>query len=671
MQKLLRTVITAMHSPIILLLFVASASVGSEDITNIDKSIEMKIKNGVVQMNIINRIMILNLTKNDGENMINVLYTKTPLGVLQNPFIFDESCGANKICVRSGKVLHTIIQASTNSEIVEVIRNVSNPSAEIIDCYQFTDGTQWFGGPQVRYQHWPIQHMYYDEEPYLPTHPMNMALAERYWLSGKGVYLYVSEKNSLFIDQNNYKDKYLCLIAKNKAPYRHRESIQLNYELGVFANPKSAHEYMVTTHLGKPNGYPNERMIRYPIWSTWARYKANVTEKVVETFADEIIANRFNNSQLEIDDNWETCYGSAVFNPTKFPNVTALVQRLKKKGFRVTLWIHPFINKDCEPAYSTALNNSYFVKSINGRVQMQWWQGQNAAAIDFTNPKAVSWWVARLKLLQESGIDSFKFDAGEGSWLPQVASLNGSLDLQPGIYTRDYAKALSANFDDNIEVRVGWRTQELPIFVRMIDKDTKWTWNNGLPTLITTLLQMNLNGYVHVLPDMIGGNGYLDGSLNGTEYPSKELFIRWLQANVFMPSLQYSFVPWDFDNETITICRKYTELHAEYTPTILKHMQQAITNGTPVNPPIWWIDPTNKEAHKINDEYLLGDSILVAPVIEEGAVTRDIYLPAGIWLDPKREVISIGPKWLRNYSAPLDILPYFIRAKPVITHSAN
>lgn len=123
------------------------------------------------------------------------------------------------------------------------------------------------------------------------------------------------------------------------------------------------------------------------------------------------------------------------------------------------------------------------------------------------------------------------------------------MDIQPGIFTKDYVTTLAKNFDDNIEVRVGWRSQELPIFVRMIDKDSTWTWNNGLPTLITTLLQMNLNGYVHVLPDMIGGNGYLNGALNGTVYPPKELFIRWLQANVFMPSLQYSFVPWDFDNE--------------------------------------------------------------------------------------------------------------------------
>jgi len=175
--------------------------------------------------------------------------------------------------------------------------------------------------------------------------------------------------------------------------------------------------------------------------------------------------------------------------------------------------------------------------------------GSDAATIDFTNPKAATWWMARLKRLQNLGIDTFRFDGGEVSFLPQVPMLNGALELQPGIFTQEYVRKLATNFDRNIDVRVGWLTQDLSIFVRMIDKDTRWTWNNGLPTVITTLLQMNLNGYVYVLPDVVGGNGYVNGGFNGTEYPSKEIFIRWLQANVFMPSLQYSFVPWDYDNE--------------------------------------------------------------------------------------------------------------------------
>lgn len=153
--------------------------------------------------------------------------------------------------------------------------------------------------------------------------------------------------------------------------------------------------------------------------------------------------------------------------------------------------------------------------------------------------------------LKELGIDSFKFDAGEISWLPQVPNLQtGPKDLQPGIYTTEYANALAERFDDRIELRVGFRSQKLPVFVRMIDKDSRYTRTNGLPTLITTLLQMNMNGYVFVLPDMIGGNGYGDNNpLEESVLPSKDLFIRWLQANVFMPSLQFSFVPWQYDDE--------------------------------------------------------------------------------------------------------------------------
>nr|XP_050851582.1 myogenesis-regulating glycosidase isoform X1 [Vespula vulgaris] len=625
--------------------------------------VERNIRNAVVTVEVNQNVATLRICRNsDGKDSCtrNVLHTQSP-DLLKGPVLIDLDCGTDNICLKNDGVTHTVIKLATNSDIITVSRTVKDSNAKLIDCYELGDDTEWFGGPQLRYQHWPIQHMYYEEEPYLPSHPVNMAVAERYWLSGKGTYIYVDLKDPLFLDQNNYMDKYICLVAKNKGPYRHRESITLNYEIGVFRNPRVAHEYVVNNHLGKPTGHPNERMIKHPIWSTWARYKANISEYPVEDFALEIIQHGFNNSQLEVDDNWETCYGSAEFDRSKFPFPIRLTDILHYRGFRVTLWIHPFINKNCEPAYSTALKNSYFVKSTTGKVDMQWWQGAEAATIDFTNPEAVKWWVARLKVLEGYGIDSFKFDAGEPSWLPQISSLNSSLDIQPGIFTKDYVTTLAKNFDDNIEVRVGWRSQELPIFVRMIDKDSTWTWNNGLPTLITTLLQMNLNGYVHVLPDMIGGNGYLNGALNGTVYPPKELFIRWLQANVFMPSLQYSFVPWDFDNETVAICKKYTDLHAAITPLILDRMNESIKTGAPLNPPIWWVDPTDKTAHKINDEYLLGEEILVAPVIEEGAVSRDIYLPKGLWKDASDNNTYVGPGWVRNYDAPLDKLPYFYR----------
>lgn len=120
----------------------------------------------------------------------------------------------------------------------------------------------------------------------------------------------------------------------------------------------------------------------------------------------------------------------------------------------------------------------------------------------------------RLRLLQEQhGIDNFKFDAGETSWAPQVPVLSGDPEEAPNQLTADYVRTC-AIFGDLIEVRSGFRyrkyiafyfvaikqfntfrTQDLPVFVRMIDKDSTWGVNNGLYTLVTTLLQMNLNGY--------------------------------------------------------------------------------------------------------------------------------------------------------------------------------
>lgn len=102
-------------------------------------------------------------------------------------------------------------------------------------------------------------------------------------------------------------------------------------------------------------------------------------------------------------------------------------------------------------------------------------------------------------------------------------------------------------------------------------------------------------GYPLVLPDMIGGNGY------NNRPPNKEMFIRWLQANVFMPSLQYSFVPWDYDEETILISHTFTNLHAKYTGVIMERFKLASERGDPVNPPIWWVAPDDRVAQYIND----------------------------------------------------------------------
>uniref|UniRef100_A0A336MDN0 CSON014090 protein n=1 Tax=Culicoides sonorensis TaxID=179676 RepID=A0A336MDN0_CULSO len=573
--------------------------------------------------------------------------------------VFIPNKNGFEIMGNDRRILFEITVDTADFVEFNVFRNLNNYETNLNssrDCISLdNDNVHWYGGPEQNYQqYWPIEKQKYDDYDYIPKELDYMAIAERYWLNSKGSYIYFSFDTPLFVTQ--IPNKSLCLSAEKKLPYNtESSSFVSNYFIGVGQNPKETHLKAIELHLKKPSGIPDERMATHPIWSTWARYKRDIDEKLVEDFADEIIKNGFDNSQIEIDDFWEECYGSLTVNKTKFPDMKGLVNKLKNDGFRVTLWIHPFINKDCQPYYDEAINEKYVVFDHKNNPDTKWWNSDEnqAAYIDFTKEEASKWFIDRLhKLKDEYGFDSFKFDAGETSWAPSDPVLQGDKSLHPALMTTNFCRDLS-QFGSLLEVRTGWGTQDLPNFVRMLDKDTYFELeNNGLHSLVTTLLVMNMNGYPFVLPDMIGGNGY-------NARPGKELFIRWLEANVFMPSIQFSYVPWDYDEETIEISKKLTKLHEQVaTPAIIEAMNKAVQDGTPVNPPIWWIAPESQVALGVGDQFLLGEKIMVAPILKEGETKRDIYLPSGSWKDGNGETYT-GNQWIKDYPAPLGTIPYF------------
>ncbi|XP_068622815.1 myogenesis-regulating glycosidase-like [Battus philenor] len=566
--------------------------------------------------------------------------------------------------------LNTIYDQTTDARGIKIKWNSLTP-LRLEDCFDF--GTkQWYGGPMQIEQVYPIQEAQQVYAPYYSKEYDNGAIVERYWLNSAGEYIYVHPQVPLFIDNSNISPNHLCFGAQISEPYSARRNhTELSYDLWILPDVKQAHQHAVANYLGKPSGLPDYRMVEHPIWSTWAQYSRDVDREKVLEFAQQIRDHGFSDSQLEIDDLWETCYGTLEVDQNKFPNFTTLVQEVKAMGFRVTIWVHPFINNNCEPLYTEALNNGYLVVDETGKPATSWWNNNGSVPgfVDFTNPAAAEWWYDRVRaLLDTYDIDSVKFDAGESSFTPQVAVQTGDIDLQPHHIVEAYART-AARFGNMVEVRAGFRTQDLPIFVRMVDRDSIWGLNNGLSTLITTTLQMNLAGYTLVLPDMIGGNGFnLDHEQ--ADIPTKELFIRWVQANTFLPAMQYSYVPWNFDNETVEISKKYTDLHAAHAKDIYAAMRASSEEGRPVNAPLWWLDPTDEDALRIWDEYLLGEDILVAPVLDEGAVSRNVYLPAGVWWpegDQEREIE--GPTWLMDYPAPLEVLPYFVRARQTVPDS--
>ena len=141
----------------------------------------------------------------------------------------------------------------------------------------------------------------------------------------------------------------------------------------------------------------------------------------------------------------------------------------------------------------------------------------------------------------------------------------------------------------------------------------------------------------------------------------KVLLVRWAQASALMPLMQFSVGPWHFDAEAVRLSREASELHLKFAPYILRLANAAPRTGEPILAPLWYHYPADRETYAVTDQFMLGEDVVVAPVLLKGARHRDIYLPAGRWREFKTGKEYEGGRWLRDHPALLDTLPVFIR----------
>lgn len=178
-----------------------------------------------------------------------------------------------------------------------------------------------------------------------------------------------------------------------------------------------------------------------------------------------------------------------------------LVVKLKEMSFRLTVRVHPFVDTGCASAIrDEGRRKNYFVMNSAKSDRTTWDSTETMAYIDFTNPSAAEWFRKRLQdLTQLTGIDSFRFDAGESSWCPQTPVFYHMKYDHPETNLKKYVETAST-FGNAVVVNVARRTQEYPIFVKM-NKQRK----PQLQILIPRLLQMNILGYPFVFTDIGAG----------------------------------------------------------------------------------------------------------------------------------------------------------------------
>jgi alpha-glucosidase (family GH31 glycosyl hydrolase) len=463
------------------------------------------------------------------------------------------------------------------------------------------------------------------------------------WYAGKGVGIWVSTPHDFRYSVNRDNDGLLSIEMPGVSA--------LSYDILIGADIREIVD-RINREIGWPRSTPPAEYFRLPIYTTWVEHKTSVSQQKVLEFARAIRSNKLPCGVIEIDDKWESRYGDMAFDSSKFPDPKAMNDELHKMGMKVTLWVHPFVNVDSR-TYAEPRFRELLVKDLRGEPGlMKWWQGV-AAAWDMSNPKAAAEFRARLDgLMKRYGFDGFKFDGGDINLLPQDIQTAGHISRfeYPDIYNREAAAHYGWE-----ETRVGVYSQPLGVVQRLIDKQSVWGLENGLEAIVPEAITVSMRGFFYVMPDMVGGNEY-DG-----DKATPELLVRWAQASALMPLLQFSVGPWHFDDETVRLAREASELHLKYAPYIVDLAQAAPKTGKPILRPVWYNFPADTEALGISDQFMVGEDLLVAPVMKRGARSRDLYLPAGSWRDAKTGQVTDGGRWLRNYPAPLDTLPLFVR----------
>lgn len=147
-------------------------------------------------------------------------------------------------------------------------------------------------------------------------------------------------------------------------------------------------------------------------------------------------------------------------------------------------------------------------------------------------------------------------------------------------------------------------------------------------------------------------------SLLGNQ-PSEELYIRWLQINTFMPTMQFSLAPWRLGAKALNLTGKFIDLHTKYANKFVALAKEVTKTGDPIMRPMWYADPDDVNTYEIEDQFLVGADLLVAPVVAEEATSRSVYLPRGVWVEQNSMKSYHGPAHV-NVAAPLEVLPFFL-----------
>ena len=383
-----------------------------------------------------------------------------------------------------------------------------------------------------------------------------------------------------------------------------------------------------------------------------------------------------------------TIQGDFKFEPRDWPDPEGMIRELKELGIETVVSIWPTIDERSEN-FGKMADSGYLVSADRGNGIHMTWMG-NTVFYDATNPGAREYvWEKCRENYYKYGIKCFWLDEAEPEYGPYdfdnyryyAGPALQCTNIYPLMYVKGFYDGLKSVGETEVLslVRCAWAGSQ---------KYGALTWSGDIHSSFRAMreqLQAGLNMSVAGIPWWTSDiGGFLGGDISDPKF--RELLVRWFEWGAFCPVFRMhgerspwhereeEFINgvrqltsgqdnevWSFGEDNFEILKKYLFLRERLRPYIRECMDEASLSGMPVMRPLFFDFYKDKTAWEIEDEYMFGPDILVAPVMEENTSERKVYLPEGaIWTDANTKKAYSGGQNV-TVPAPLDIIPVFIR----------
>jgi alpha-glucosidase len=435
---------------------------------------------------------------------------------------------------------------------------------------------------------------------------------------------------------------------------------------------------IIYQHFAELSGHP----FLPPRWalgyhqSRWSYKSEAEVYKLISGFSEHNLPL----SAIHLDIDYMDGFRLFTFDRKRFNNIMQLTKDLGEKGVKVIASVNPSVKRDANyRVYQDGVNKDVYCKLPSGQVFTGvLWPGWSVFP-DFTNPSVRSWWQNQYHVLLDAGISGIWHDMNEPasftawgdksfppSLLHSMENRGGDHEEAHNIYgllmDRAGYEALQKASPSKrpwILTRSGWAGVQRYAWNWTGDVETSW---EALQQTIPTILGLNLSSH--------GFSGVDIGGFSGS--PTAELYLRWFQMATFLPFFRtHSAVgtqprePWAFGEPYTSIIRKFLELRYKLMPYLYTLSWSCFKTGLPPVRPLFWESPENKTLWEIEDEFLLGDALLVAPILNPSENIRKLILPPGKWYSLWDNKHFVGPTTIEIPSTN-DTIPIFIKAGTIL-----